>query len=82
MTTPLHKLTTQESDLVWNENAETFFYKLKYAMSKPPILPFPNANKTLLVHTNASKYSLGAVLMRRNTKSKMVTVQYASRSIT
>lgn len=34
-TVPLHELTTEESDLVWNEGAKDCFYGLKDSMSTP-----------------------------------------------
>lgn len=81
ITAPLHERTTQESDFVWNEDAKIFFYALKASMRKTSILAFPDVNKTFFVHTDASKYALGAVFMQKNDERKLVAVQNAIRSL-
>lgn len=69
-------------DNVRNEDAKNSFYALNASMSKPPILPLPDGNKTFFVHTDASKYALKAIFTQKNDKGKLVAVQYANCSLT
>lgn len=64
------------------DRAKTSFYALKDTVSKPPTLVFPDVNKKFSVYTDASKNALGALLMQKNDKCKLVVVQYASPSLT
>lgn len=50
--------------------------------SKPQTFPFLDAEETVFFHTVASKYALGAMLMQRIDKVKVVAIQYAGSSLT
>ena len=60
------------------------FQKLKYYLTSPPILCYPDWNANFEIHTDASKDGLGAVLLNTYTigdKKSEVVVMYASRAL-
>lgn len=79
---PLHNVTAQGAGFVLICDAMEAFHLLKLAMIKPPILVFPDDNKRFFVHTDASKFALGTVLLQPDVKGKLISVQYASRGLT
>ena len=61
---PLNVLTKKNARFRWTEEAQTAFDQLKTALPRAPILAFPDITKPFKLHTNASQYVLGAVLMQ------------------
>ena len=50
--------------LYWSEDAVSSFNELKLALSSPPILRLPDLTKTFVVRSDASAYSVGAILLQ------------------
>lgn len=50
-------------------------------MSRPPVLPGPDTHKAFHVYVDTLKYVLGAALIQKDEKKKMVPVQYACRNL-
>ena len=64
---------------------EAAFKKLKDALSTPPVLALPKANRPYMIDTDASKGALGAVLLQQQDDSRpteWATVGYYSRTLT
>lgn len=57
------------------------FKLLKAAMVHPPVFTFSNVNKHFHVITDALKYGLEATFMQKNEKGRILSVQYASRTL-
>mmetsp|Transcript_18225 Transcript_18225/g.23573 ORF Transcript_18225/g.23573 Transcript_18225/m.23573 type:complete len:1805 (-) Transcript_18225:1615-7029(-) len=77
---PLHKLTQKSAarEVLWNEDCEVAFNKLKHALTTYPVLQFPDFSEDFILETDASKTGLGAVLMQKRGDGKVV-IGYASR---
>ena len=62
--TPLTNLTKKKKPdtVLWNEDCERAFQRLKEALLKKPVLKVADATKPFILQTDASSFGLGAVL--------------------
>lgn len=76
---PLNYLSRKNVPFVWDTNCQKSFELLKEHISSPPVLQYPNfsENNTFILQTDASGYSLGAVLSNGDNRP----VAFASRSL-
>lgn len=76
---PLNRLTRKNEKFIWNYECEQTFNELKKCFVDPPILDYPNFDKTntFHLHTDASGYAIGAVLSNDNGKP----IAYASKTL-
>lgn len=77
LATPLTALTRKRVKYIWSDECEKGFRELKAQLCGPRVLAFPNFDKEFVVHTDASKHSLGAVL----SNADMRPVHFASRAL-
>jgi hypothetical protein len=61
---PLHEVLRKNA-FQWTEKQEEAFVALKQAMTSPPVLALPDFLAPFVLETDASGYSLGAVLMQQ-----------------
>jgi hypothetical protein len=61
---PMMKLTMKGVPFVWTENCEASFRTQKERLVSAPILVLPESGKRYTVYTDASRISLGCVLMQ------------------
>ena len=61
---PLHALTSVKSTFHWEGKKQKAFDTLKENISTTPILALLNLKQPFEIETNASRYSMGAVLMQ------------------
>ena len=64
----------------WEEAQQTAFNTLKYILTSPPILSYPDYTQPFIVHTDACASGLGAVLYQTKDDKERV-ISYASRGI-
>ena len=57
------KLTKKEENFEWTDQCEQSFQELKRRLNEAPILALPQEDVGFVVYTNASRSSLGCVLM-------------------
>jgi hypothetical protein len=63
---PLTDLLKKEMSLIkWRKEQEKTFGMLKKRFSTPPFFKFPDFTKPFGVHTNASGFAIGGVLMQK-----------------
>ncbi|XP_070011263.1 uncharacterized mitochondrial protein AtMg00860-like [Nicotiana sylvestris] len=60
---PLIELLNKNKPWVWTEHCQKAFECLKAAVTKEPVLALPHFAKTFEVHTDASDFAIGGVLM-------------------
>ncbi|RYO82880.1 hypothetical protein DL762_006401 [Monosporascus cannonballus] len=80
---PLTKLTTKEyvgKEFELPEEAKEAFRELKEAITSGPIVRMPNPDKTKRLKTDASEYTLGAVLEQQEGNGKWYSVAYYSKA--
>ena len=79
---PLHKLTEKKQKVFnWTEECTLAFQKLKEHLISAPILAYPNAPDEFILDTDASDFSIGAVLSQIQDGHEKV-IAYASKSLT
>jgi hypothetical protein len=61
---PLSDLLKKNQAIVWTEACEHAFEELKTKLSSPPVLKFPEFDQPFEVHTDASDFAIGGVLMQ------------------
>ena len=61
---PMSDLLKKNLTLEWTELCEQAFKELKEKLSSPPVLKFPEFEKPFEVHTDASDFAIGGVLMQ------------------
>ena len=59
---PLHKLTRKVHKFNWTDKCQSLFETLKEKLITSPILAYPSVEKSFILDTDASDYSIGAVL--------------------
>lgn len=79
LTAPLNKLRRKNEPFVWGPDQQKAFDSVKKFLVSSPILKLPDFNKEFILMTDASKKSLGAVLMQCNETGTRLPVAYASR---
>jgi len=73
---PLTQLTRKRQAYVWDSKCENSFLELKKRLTSAPVLILPNPKESFVVYCDASKMSLGGVLMQNRQ-----VVAYASRQL-
>ncbi|GKF80710.1 putative reverse transcriptase domain-containing protein, partial [Tanacetum coccineum] len=73
---PMTKLTQNNVKFVWGDKQEAAFQLLKQKLCSAPILALPEGSEDFIAYCDASKKSLGAVLMQREK-----VISYASRQL-
>lgn len=76
---PLNALKKKDAPFVWGTEQQEAFVKLKAALTASPILKMPDFQKQFVLHTDASRASLGAVLSQEH-QGQLLPVAYASRA--
>ena len=63
---PLTELTrgSKKGSIEWNNQCETAFISMKRLIAKETLFAYPKFNKKFTIHTGASDFQLGAVIMQ------------------
>jgi len=75
-----HPNTGSTSQWQWLESQQDAFDTLKAALTSPPVLAYPDFSKPFVLHTDASRLGLGAVLYQ-SIDGKQCVIAYASRGL-
>lgn len=77
---PLHELTKKGTKFVWADACQDAFDTLKKALTKAPILAYPDFNLPFLLATDASNDAIGMVLGQKQ-NGREVVISYAGRKL-
>lgn len=77
---PLNTLLKKGTEFIWTHECEQSFNLLKTKLMNPPILQYPNFEKEFVLTTDASNFTLGAILSQGDV-GKDLPIAYASRSM-
>lgn len=70
----------QPNQVIWDENCQASFDRLKQALCQEPILIIPDMNKEFVVRTDASDHGIGGVLMQ-SVEGQLMPCAYSSRKL-
>ncbi|UYV79612.1 hypothetical protein LAZ67_18000031, partial [Cordylochernes scorpioides] len=77
---PLHEVLRKDNKFMWNSDQQDAFDSLKKALMSEPVLAYFEEQLPTELHTDASGYGIGAVLVQIN-DGKERPVGYASRTL-
>jgi len=66
----------------WNQEAEAAFKELKERFTTAPILAHFDAQRAVIIETDASDFAIGAVLSQRDEEGRLHPVAFHSRKFT
>lgn len=69
---PLNQLCGKLTPYLWTEECEDAFQKLKAAMTKSPVLNYPDPALPFILDTDASQWGVGAVLSQERDGERVV----------
>ncbi|XP_060810231.1 uncharacterized protein LOC132904321 [Amyelois transitella] len=78
---PLTKLTKKNEPWVWADDQRSAFNELKKRLITAPVLVQADHSKPFIIHTDASNYALGAVLLQGE-GNDVHPIEYSSRLLT
>jgi hypothetical protein len=78
---PLTELTKMEAGRkwAWNEHAEDTFRELKKRFTTAPVLAHFDAQRPIVIETDASDFAIGAILSQRDGENRLHPVAFHSR---
>lgn len=79
---PLHDLTKKDVPFTFDKKELCAFETLQEKLTNQPVLPLYNPIATTELHTDASSYGYGAVLLQRQSDGHMHPIMYFSRRTT
>jgi len=80
--TPLITLTCKGKPFLWNPTAQVAFDTLKMAFTSAPILIHPDPAKPFIMETDASDFTLGAILSQFGIDGLLHPVAFYSQKLT
>jgi hypothetical protein len=75
----LYNLTKQDITFSWTEECEEAFQHLRKCLTSHPVVVYPSFDKPFFLHTDASNYAIGAVLVQKDDNEHDRVIAYASR---
>ena len=77
---PLVHLTKKDVVWEWTDECQSSFEKLRDALTSQPVLAVADANKSYIVHTDASEHAMGAILQQEDDEGHLHPIAYASKT--
>ncbi len=65
----------------WGHRQSEAFAKIKSALTSTPVLEYPDFEKEFVIHVDASRTGLGAVLFQKSEGGKLKVLSYGSKSL-
>ena len=75
---PSTKLTYIKSKFKWTQVKQDAFKKIKHIVDRDTLLTYPDFNETFEVHTNASAFQLGAVIIHKVKPINLYSIKITS----
>jgi len=79
---PLTELTKKTEKWTWTKEAETAFKELKHRFTSAPILAHFDAQRPVIIETDASDFAIGAILSQWDEEKRLHPVAFHSRKFT
>ena len=78
---PLFNLTRDDVPFEWTDQCQKAFDTFKDHLTRGPVLAVANPNKPYVLHTDASDFALGALLMQEDDNGDLHPIAYASKTL-
>ncbi|MES9884855.1 MAG: reverse transcriptase domain-containing protein [Sedimenticola sp.] len=78
---PLHELTSRKKQFKWSQEAEQAFVLLKQKLINPPILQFPQFDRTFYLWTDSSDSAIGFVLGQKDENNRNTVIMYGGKQL-
>ena len=79
---PLNQLLRKDfKRLKWTDKCDAAFKELKEKLTSPPILAFPNLNKSFRIAVDASDFAIGYILSQFDDNNQERVIAYGGRSL-
>uniref|UniRef100_A0A0K0EG40 RT_RNaseH_2 domain-containing protein n=1 Tax=Strongyloides stercoralis TaxID=6248 RepID=A0A0K0EG40_STRER len=78
---PLTMLLSEKVEFRWGPEQDKAFEILKKRLTNAPILAQPDLGRSFVIHTDASDYAIGAVLLQEDQEKRLRVIAYASRTL-
>ena len=75
------RIKPDPSKWIWGERQRKSFQAIKDALVSPPVLAYPDYSKDFVLHVDASRTGLGAVLYQKADDGKLRVIAYGSKSL-
>jgi len=82
MSKPLRDLLSKKNMWSWGEPQEEAFQAVKKALSSSPILSFYRSDRDTVISADASSFSVGSILLQKQSDGSWKPVAFASRALT
>jgi len=79
---PLTELTKRTEKWMWTNEAEMAFKELKHRFTSAPILAHFDAQRPVIIETDASDFAIGAILSQRDEEKRLHPVAFHSQKFT
>ncbi|KAJ8364795.1 hypothetical protein SKAU_G00136260 [Synaphobranchus kaupii] len=74
---PVHRLTEKGRPFNWDDACTAAFTQLQTALTRAPVLAYPDVQKAFIVDTNASNMGVGAVLSQQGEEGERAVAYYS-----
>ena len=81
ITEPMNRLLKKNVRYRWTTDQQKAFELMKQHLTTPPILAYPNFEKSFILYTDASTFALGAILQQKDDNEIEHVIAYASRTL-
>ena len=78
---PLSSLMKTNTPFVWTSECDKAFNQLKQCISSEPVLMLPREREPFTIHTDASRFAIGGVLMQHNERGDLQPIAFTSRKL-
>lgn len=78
---PIHNLLKTNQTFIWDEKANHYFLKIKYALSSATILATPDFSKDFIVYMNATEEAISSILIQNNSQDIEQPITFMSQSL-
>ena len=78
---PMRRLLKKDVPWSWGPKQEQSFNEIKLALTRAPVLAFPDFEKPFELHTDASNEGIGATLVQKDEQGNERVIAYYSRAL-
>lgn len=82
LASPISSLLKKDVKLEWSPLCQSSFDSIKFALSSPPVLAYPDTQKPFILTCDASDFAIGYTLSQLDNNKKERPIAYGGKSLT